>query len=154
MWSTLFCTFLCRCFARLQRETSRSFLGGNVVRVLVHFFFTAAHSHPLFCHAMYSSWYLEVSRLWLFRSLHNCCLVAYFYLLFNIICLFVYFMLTCLHLFVDTDIALILVVAVVVVLYLLSTHVLSVNLASVIVTKPFYDICQNWTHLRWLDWIF
>ena len=24
--STLFCTFLCRCFARLQRETSRNFL--------------------------------------------------------------------------------------------------------------------------------
>ena len=61
---------------------------------------------------------------------------------------------TYLHLFVNTDIALILVVAVVVVLCLLSTYVLSVNLASVIVTKPFYDICQNWTHLRWLDWIF
>ena len=26
MCSTLFCTFLCRCFARLQRETSRNFL--------------------------------------------------------------------------------------------------------------------------------
>ena len=25
-YSTLFCTFLCRCFARLQRETSRNFL--------------------------------------------------------------------------------------------------------------------------------
>ena len=25
-FSTLFCTFLCRCFARLQRETSRNFL--------------------------------------------------------------------------------------------------------------------------------
>ena len=24
--STLFCTFLCRCFARLRRETSRNFL--------------------------------------------------------------------------------------------------------------------------------
>ena len=38
-----FCTFLCRCFAGLQRETSRNFLvtrfyGGNVVRVPVHFF--------------------------------------------------------------------------------------------------------------------
>ena len=48
---TFFCTFLCRCFARLQRETSRNFLvsytfhGGNNVRVLVHFLFTAAHSH-------------------------------------------------------------------------------------------------------------
>ena len=41
-----FCTFLSRCSARLQRETSRKifFYGGNVVRVLVHFFFfTAAH---------------------------------------------------------------------------------------------------------------
>ena len=39
-----FCTFLCRCFARLQRETSRNFLvtrffGENVVRALVHLFF-------------------------------------------------------------------------------------------------------------------
>ena len=36
MQHTLFCTFLCRCFARLQRATSRNFLsytfyGGNVV---------------------------------------------------------------------------------------------------------------------------
>ena len=36
-----FCTFLCRCFARLLRKTSRKFLvirshGGNVGRVLVH----------------------------------------------------------------------------------------------------------------------
>ena len=43
-----FCTFLCRCFARLQRETSTNFFyGGNVVRVLVHLFFTAAHFLPL-----------------------------------------------------------------------------------------------------------
>ena len=45
-----FCTFLCRCFARLQRETSRNsagftFFGGNVVRLLVHRFFTTAHFH-------------------------------------------------------------------------------------------------------------
>ena len=38
-----FCTFLCLCFARLQRETSRNFLvtrfmDWNVVRFLVHFF--------------------------------------------------------------------------------------------------------------------
>ena len=26
MQGTFFCTFLCRCFARLQRETSRNFL--------------------------------------------------------------------------------------------------------------------------------
>ena len=44
MCSKLFCTFLCRCFARLQLETSRNFFyGGNVVGALVHFFFTAAH---------------------------------------------------------------------------------------------------------------
>ena len=48
---TFFCTFFCCCFARLQRETSRNFLvtrfiyGRNVVRVLVHFFYTAAHFH-------------------------------------------------------------------------------------------------------------
>ena len=49
--STLFCTFHCRCFARLyttwnfQKLLSYTFFGGNVVRVLVHFFFTAAHFH-------------------------------------------------------------------------------------------------------------
>ena len=42
--------FLCLCFARPQRETSRNFLSytfyeGNVARFLVHFFFTAAHFH-------------------------------------------------------------------------------------------------------------
>ena len=42
--STLFCTFLWRCFARLQRETFRNFLasytfyGGKVVPVLFTFF--------------------------------------------------------------------------------------------------------------------
>ena len=61
--SRLFCTVLCRCFARLQSKTSRNiFLWRNVVRVLVHFFFTAAHfllalvaasiSH-YFCHRRY-----------------------------------------------------------------------------------------------------
>ena len=58
----LFCAFLYRCFARLQCETSTSytFFGGNVVHVLVHFFFTAAHFHiggrylfP-FCHHRYN----------------------------------------------------------------------------------------------------
>ena len=46
---TFFCTFLCRCFARLRRETSRNFsvtqfLEKNVVRFLVHLF-NAAHFH-------------------------------------------------------------------------------------------------------------
>ena len=45
MRHTIFCTFLCRCFARLQRESSRNFLHGhtfygeNVVHVIFHFFF-------------------------------------------------------------------------------------------------------------------
>ena len=45
-WKTthFFCTFPCRCFARLQRKTSRNFFyGGNVIRVLVYVFFSAAH---------------------------------------------------------------------------------------------------------------
>ena len=48
-----FCTFLCRCFAWLQRETSRNFLvtlnGGNGVCVLTSsLFFTAPHVHLTF----------------------------------------------------------------------------------------------------------
>ena len=48
MCSTLFFTFLWRCFARLQGETSR-FYGRNVVWVLAHFFFSwqAATHFPL-----------------------------------------------------------------------------------------------------------
>ena len=47
-----FCIFLCRCFARLQSETSRNFLVtrfmGKMLYVCipVHFFFAAAHFHP------------------------------------------------------------------------------------------------------------
>ena len=45
---TFFVHFFARCFARLQRENlqklrSYTFYGGNVGRVLVHFFITAAH---------------------------------------------------------------------------------------------------------------
>ena len=45
---TFFCTFLCSCFARLQRERnfqklpSYTLYGGNAVCVPVHFFFAAA----------------------------------------------------------------------------------------------------------------
>ena len=41
-----FCTFLCRCSNatwNFQKLLSYTFYEGNVVRVLVHFFFTAAH---------------------------------------------------------------------------------------------------------------
>jgi len=45
-----FCTFLCRCFARLQRETSRNFVVTRFMEEMSHvfwftFFFTAAHFH-------------------------------------------------------------------------------------------------------------
>ena len=51
MCSTLFCTFLCRCFARLQRETSRNvfffFFLWRKFRTYYPspFFFTAAQFH-------------------------------------------------------------------------------------------------------------
>ena len=45
---TFFCSFLCRCFARLQRETSRNFVVTRfmeeIVVRLVNFF-TASHIH-------------------------------------------------------------------------------------------------------------
>ena len=45
------CTFLCPCFARLQRETSRSFLVTRFMEemsyvLLFTFFSTVAHFHP------------------------------------------------------------------------------------------------------------
>ena len=46
--STLFCTFLCRCFARLfkKRETSRKFLVTRFIKEMSYVFpFTAAHFH-------------------------------------------------------------------------------------------------------------
>ena len=47
---TFFCTFLCRCFARLQRETSRNLLVTRFMEEMLRvfpftFFFTAAHFH-------------------------------------------------------------------------------------------------------------
>ena len=44
------CTFLCRCFARLQRKTSRNFLVTRFLEEMSYvfsltFFFTAAHFH-------------------------------------------------------------------------------------------------------------
>ena len=47
---TFFCTFLCRCFPRLPRETSRNFLVTRLMEemscvFLFTFFFTSAHSH-------------------------------------------------------------------------------------------------------------
>ena len=48
---TFFCTFLCRCFTRLQRETSRNFLVTRFMEEISYlflftlFFFTAAHFH-------------------------------------------------------------------------------------------------------------
>ena len=46
-----FCTFLCRCFARLQRKTSRNFLVTRFMEEVLYvflftFFFTVAHFHP------------------------------------------------------------------------------------------------------------
>ena len=71
---TLFCTFLCRCFARLQRETSRNFLvthfvDWNVVRFLVHFFFTAAHFHLTLVAASISHFVTTAAKL-------SCCSLA------------------------------------------------------------------------------
>ena len=47
---TLFCTFLCCCFSRLQSETqkllSNTFYGGNVVCVPVHYFFRCRSFSP------------------------------------------------------------------------------------------------------------
>ena len=41
-----FCTFLCRCFARLQRETSRNLLVSRFMEEMSYVFpFTAAHFH-------------------------------------------------------------------------------------------------------------
>ena len=45
-----FCTFLCRCFARQQRETFRNFLVTRFMEemsyVFFTFFLTVAHFHP------------------------------------------------------------------------------------------------------------
>ena len=46
--SILFCTFLCRCFVRLHRETSRNFLVTCFIEEMLYvflftFFFTATH---------------------------------------------------------------------------------------------------------------
>ena len=53
MQHTLFCTFLCRCFARLQRETSRNFLVTRFMEevsyVFPFTFFYCRSFSPCFC---------------------------------------------------------------------------------------------------------
>ena len=63
-----FCTFLCCCLVRLQREPSRNFLvtcfvNWNVVRFLVHFFFTAAHFHLALVAASISHFVTTATKL-------------------------------------------------------------------------------------------
>ena len=45
--STLFCTFLCPCFARLQRETPRNFLVTRFMEEMQHVFLFTFFSLPL-----------------------------------------------------------------------------------------------------------
>ena len=82
--STLFCTFLCRCFSWVQRyirlPETYTFYGGNVVRFLVHFFFTAAHFHLALVAASISHFVTAVTKF-------SCCSsnkksVSFFYLSF------------------------------------------------------------------------
>ena len=44
---TFFCTFLCRCFARLQRETSRNFLVTRFMEEMSNVFLFTLFSPPL-----------------------------------------------------------------------------------------------------------
>ena len=57
---TFFFTFLCRCFARLQLETSRNFLVTRFFRSL--FFFTAAHFHLALVAACISHFVTAVTK--------------------------------------------------------------------------------------------
>ena len=47
MCSTLFCTFVCRCFTRLQRETSRNFLVKRCMEEMSYVFSFTFFSLPL-----------------------------------------------------------------------------------------------------------
>ena len=53
------CTFLCRCFARLQLETSRNFL---VASFFGSIFFTAAHFHLALVAACISHFFTAVTK--------------------------------------------------------------------------------------------
>ena len=107
--STLFCTFLCHCFARIQRETSRYFLVTRFMKempyvsVLVHFFF----SLPLIF-----TWVVANISHFLTPTFHGssnkkCLLCLFFYLRFSSVTLFLvglrwpvaYFLFFCVFLF-------------------------------------------------------
>ena len=80
----LFCTFLCRCFCTWQRETSRNFFnsctfyGGNVVRVLVHFFFIAAHFHLALVAASFSYFVTAATKCSCCSSNKKKCFLRFF----------------------------------------------------------------------------
>ena len=70
--STLFCTFLTRCYPRLQRETSRYFLVSRFMEEVLYvslftfFFFTASHFH------LCGRWHLSFSH-------RRCKIFAFFF---------------------------------------------------------------------------
>ena len=80
-----FCTFLCRCFVRLQRETSRNVLvtrfmeemSHKTARSLVHFFFTVAHFH-LALVAAYISHFVTNTTKFSCCSSNKKCLLCFF----------------------------------------------------------------------------
>ena len=80
-----FCTFLCRCFVRLQRETSRNLLvtrfmeemSHKTARSLVHFFFTVAHFH-LALVAAYISHFVTNTTKFSCCSSNKKCLLCFF----------------------------------------------------------------------------
>ena len=63
-----FCTYLCRCFARLQRETSRNLLVTRFMEEISYvlpspFFFTAAHFHLALVAASISHFVTAATKL-------------------------------------------------------------------------------------------
>ena len=67
VWHTFFCTFLCRCFARLQRETSRNFLVTLFMEEMSYMFLFTFHCRLSFKlsdrvratmqHLLWEGWY-------------------------------------------------------------------------------------------------
>ena len=80
-----FCTFLCRWFARLQRETSRNFLVTRFLEEMSQvfpftFFFSAAHFHLALVAASMSHFFTAATKF-LFLLPTKKCLLCFVFLL-------------------------------------------------------------------------
>ena len=81
--TSFFCTFLCRCFARLQRETSRNFLATHFIEEMLYMFLLT-FSLPLIFSLVTASIFSFSHRRYKFMLLYQQKMAPYLSLLLSV----------------------------------------------------------------------